>query len=53
MIPKPGKMLQEANSNTLISLLPMMRKIFEKALLKSLHPTLEGNQILSDRKFGF
>jgi hypothetical protein len=43
MIPKPGKLLDEASSCRLISLLPVMSKIFEKALLKRLHLIIEEN----------
>jgi hypothetical protein len=53
MIPKPGKPLEEASSYRLIRLLPIMNKIFEKALLKGLRPILEKTQILPDHQFGF
>jgi hypothetical protein len=53
MILKPGKPLEEASSYRLISLLPIMSKIFEKAVLKRLCPILEENRILSDHQFGF
>jgi hypothetical protein len=53
MIPKPGKLLEEASSYRPISLLPVMRKIFEKAVLKRLRPILEENQIIPDHQFGF
>jgi hypothetical protein len=38
MILKPGKLLEEAISYSLVSLLPIMGKIFEKAMLKRLRP---------------
>jgi hypothetical protein len=44
MISKPGKPLEEASSYRLISLLPVMRKILEKVMLKRLHPSLEGKK---------
>jgi hypothetical protein len=53
MIPKLGKPLEEATSYRPISLLPIMSKIFEKAMLKRLRPILEKNRILSDYQFGF
>jgi hypothetical protein len=53
MIPKPGKLLEEASSYRTVSLLPVMSKIFEKAMLKRLHPILEETRILPDHKFGF
>jgi hypothetical protein len=36
MIPKPGKLLNEVTSHRLISLLPVVSKLFEKLLLKRL-----------------
>jgi hypothetical protein len=53
MIPKPGKLLEQASSYRPISLLPTMRKIFEKAMLKRLRPIPEENRILPDHQFGF
>jgi hypothetical protein len=53
MIPKPDKLLEHASSCRPISLLEIMRKIFEKAMLKSLCPILEENRILLDHQFGF
>jgi hypothetical protein len=46
MIPKHGKSLEEASSYGLISLLPIMSRIFKKAMLKRLHLILEENRIL-------
>jgi hypothetical protein len=43
MIPKLDKPLEEASSYRLISLLPIMSKIFDKAMLKRLHPILKEN----------
>jgi hypothetical protein len=53
MIPKPGKPLEEASSYRLNSLLPVMKKIFEKPMLKRLLPIFEENRILLDHQFGF
>jgi hypothetical protein len=53
MIPKPGKTLEEASSYRPISLLPVMSKISEKAVLKRLRPILEENRILADHQVGF
>jgi hypothetical protein len=43
IIPKPCKPLEEFSSYRPISLLPIMSKIFEKAMLKRLRPILEEN----------
>jgi hypothetical protein len=43
MIPKPGKLLEEANSYRPISILPVVRKIFEIAVLKELCLIIEEN----------
>jgi hypothetical protein len=53
MIPKPGKRLKENSSYRPISLLPIISKIFEEAVLKRLRAILEENQILPDHQFGF
>jgi hypothetical protein len=53
MIPRPDKPLEEASSQRPLSVLPIMRKIFEKAMLKRLRPILEGNRILLDHQYGF
>jgi hypothetical protein len=53
MIPKPGKPPKEASSHRPISLLSIMNKIFEKAILNRLLPILEENRILPDHQFGF
>jgi hypothetical protein len=53
MTPKPGKPLEETSSYRPISLLPIMSKIFEKAILKRLLAMLEENRILPDNQFGF
>jgi hypothetical protein len=53
MIPKPEKPLEEASSYRPISLLPIMSKIFEKALLKRLRLILEENRILPNHQFRF
>jgi hypothetical protein len=47
MIPKPEKSLEEASSYRQISLLTIMSKIFEKAVLKRLRPILEETRIIS------
>jgi hypothetical protein len=48
MIPKPGKPPKEFISCRPISLLPIMRKIFEKTELKRLRPILQENRIPPD-----
>jgi hypothetical protein len=53
MIPKPGNPIEDASSYRPISLLPIMSKIFEKALLKRLRPILEENRIPLDHQFVF
>jgi hypothetical protein len=54
MIPKSGKPLEEASSYRPISLLPIMSKIFEKAVLKRSNPpglsVWISTEILSHRK---
>jgi hypothetical protein len=50
MIPKPAKPLEEASSYGSISLLPIMSKIFEIAVLKRLRPIekkTESSRIIS------
>jgi hypothetical protein len=41
MIPKPGKPLEEVSSYRPISLLPIMSKILEKAMLKGIHMKIQ------------
>jgi hypothetical protein len=53
MIEKPGKLLEEASSYRPTSILPIMSKILEKAMLERLRPILEENRILPDQQFGF
>jgi hypothetical protein len=53
MIPKPGKPIEEASSYRPISLLLIMSKIFEKAMLKRLRPILEENRIFPDHQLDF
>jgi hypothetical protein len=53
MIPIPGKPLKEASSYRPISLLPIMNRTFEKAMLKRLRPILEEKRIIPDHQFGF
>jgi hypothetical protein len=49
IISKPGKALDEMNSYRPLSLMPMMSKSFEKAMLKRLHQILEENRIFPDQ----
>jgi hypothetical protein len=53
MIPKPHKPLEEASSYRPISLLPIMNKILEEAMLERSRPILEENRILPEHQFGF
>jgi hypothetical protein len=53
MFKKHGKPLEEASSYRPISLLPIVSKIFEKAIFKRLCPILEENRILLDHQVGF
>jgi hypothetical protein len=53
MIPKSGKLLEEASLCRQTSLLPIMNKIYEKAMLKRLLQIQEENRILPDNQFGF
>ena len=48
LIYKPGKPIHGANSYSPISLLPNISKLFEKLLIKRLHPTLEELKIIPD-----
>jgi hypothetical protein len=50
---KPGKPPEEVGSYRPVSLLPIMSKMFEKAMLKTLRPILEENRILPEHQFGF
>jgi hypothetical protein len=50
---KPGKPPEEAQSYIPISLLPLLSKIFQKLLLKRIHPTLLEKHIIPDLQFGF
>jgi hypothetical protein len=43
MIPKPGKLLEEASSYRLISVLPVMSRIFEKAMFKRVCLIIDEN----------
>lgn len=53
MIPKPGKPASEVSSYRPISLLPVLSKLFEKLLLKRLHPILADQNVIPDHQFGF
>jgi len=53
MIPKPGKPPHKAASYWLISLLPMMSKLFEKLLIKRLKPIIERKNLIPNHQFGF
>ena len=52
MIPKPGKPATELTSHRPISLLPELRKQFEKLLLKRSKPILDEKQIIATHQFG-
>jgi hypothetical protein len=53
MIPKAGKPPEEVDLYRPISLLPIMSKIFEEAMLKRLRPILKETRIPLDHQFGF
>jgi hypothetical protein len=53
MVKKRGKLVEEASSYGPINLIPIMNKIFEKAMLKRLHPMPKENQVLPDHQLGF
>jgi len=53
MIPKPGKPPHEAASYRLISLLPVMSKLFENLLIKRLKPIIERKNLIPNHQFGF
>jgi hypothetical protein len=50
---KPGKPAVEAKSYSLIILLPVLSKLFEKLFLTRIKPTLQENRIMPDHQFGF
>lgn len=50
---KPGKPPTAVTSYRPISLLPVLSKLFEKALLPKLHATIDNNLLLPDHQFGF
>jgi len=53
LIPKPGKNPEDASSYRPISLLPMLSKLFEKALLRRVKPILKEKGLIPDHQFGF
>lgn len=53
MIPKPGKPMQVVWSYRPISLLPVMSKLFEKILLKTIKPIIQEKNIIPSHQFGF
>ena len=53
MILKPGKKPDEVKSYRPISLLPILSKIFEKLLMKRLHPIIQERRLLPNHQFGF
>jgi hypothetical protein len=53
LILKPGKLPNELISYRPISILPILSKIFQKLLLKSLFPVAENNGLISNHQFGF
>jgi hypothetical protein len=52
-IPKPGKPPHEVQSYRLISLLPVISKVFEKRILKRLKPMIQNAKLIPDHQFGF
>ena len=53
MILKPEKNLSEVESYRLISLLPIISKLFEKLILKRLKPTLDQRNLIRSHQFDF
>ena len=53
MILKPGKNPNEASSYRPISLLPIIRKLFEKLFSKKLKNIITNKQIIPNHQFGF
>jgi hypothetical protein len=53
MILKPEKRATEVTSYRPISLLPVLSKLFEKLLLKTLKPIFEEKKIIPNYQFGF
>jgi hypothetical protein len=50
---KPGKPSNEPISYTLVSLLPILSKVYKKLLLHRLLPIIENCRLLPDHRFGF
>jgi hypothetical protein len=53
LILKPGKPPNELTSYRPVSLLPIVSKVFEKPLLKTLLPVVENNRLIPNHQFGF
>lgn len=53
MIPKPDKPLNANAYNQAILHLPVIHKLFEKLLLKRLHPVFQERQVILSHQFGF
>jgi len=53
LVPKPNKPKHLSSSYRPISLLPVLGKLFEMALLKRLRHILQNNQIIPNNQFGF
>lgn len=53
MIHKPGKTENDVQSYRPISLLPMLSKLFEKALLSRIKPILVAKKLIPFHQFGF
>lgn len=53
MINKPGKNENDVISYRPISLLPILSKLFEKALVRRIKPILIANKLIPDHQFGF
>jgi hypothetical protein len=52
LILKPETRTNELSSYRRISLLSIISKVFEKLLLKRLHPMLENNRLIPNHQFG-
>jgi hypothetical protein len=53
LVHTPNKPKHLSSSYHPISLLPVLGKLFEKALLKILRPILQNNHIIPNNQFGF
>jgi hypothetical protein len=51
--PKTKETPKELTTYWPISLLPIISKVFQKLLLKCLHPMVENNRLIPNHQFGF